>query len=160
MKVSIKTSKGNLVTLNVPGSFQVWVDDEMLLEHSGDMEPGYETVKALYAAEPAKKCCYGTCHGTSSLFEHAKVKADDVVTYINFPVPNSSFVETIRWWSYEEALGENALEVHFKDGNFACYSDVPEGVVREWISEIKLGGSAGKYYNINIKNEYESIMES
>lgn len=162
MKVTIRTSKGSM-TLEVDRSFQLLVDGEMLLEHNGPIPPGYETVEAQYATDTPKKCCFGSCHGTSSLFEHAKAEEEDVVTYINFinfPVPNSSFIETIRWWSYEEALGENALEVHFKDGNYACYSDVPEGVVRDWIQEIKLGGSAGKYYNINIKNEYEMIMES
>jgi hypothetical protein len=164
MKVTIRTSRGSM-SLEVDRSFQLLVDDEMLLEHNGplqeaDYNTGYVPVKALYAAEPAKKCCYGTCHGTSSLFEHAEEEADGDVTYINFSVPNSSFIETIRWWSYEDALGENALEVHFKDGNYACYSDVPEGVVLDWINEIKDGQSAGKYFNWKIKDEYESIMES
>ena len=153
MKVTIRTNKGSM-TLEVDRSFQLLVDGEMLLEHNGPIPSGYEKVEA------PKTCCFGSCHGTSSLFEHAEAEEEDDVTYINFTVPNSSFVETIRWWSYEEALGENALEVHFKDGNYACYSDVPEGVVLDWIQEIKLGASAGKYYNINIKNEYESIMES
>ena len=171
MKVTIQTNRGSM-TLEVDRSFQLLVDGQMLLEHNGPIPPGYETVEAQYATEaPKKKCCFGSCHGTSSLFEHAEAEEEDDVTYINFPVPNSSFIEIIRWWSYEEALGENALEVHFKDGenalevhfkdgNYACYSDVPEGIINEWIEEIKNGGSAGKYYNINIKNEYESIMES
>jgi len=153
------------MSLEVDRSFQLLVDDEMLLEHNGPLENvlegdgGYKDVG--YGEETKKPCCpYGSCHGTSSLFEHAEEEEDDDVTYINFSVPNSSFIETIRWWSYEEALGENSLEVHFKDGNYACYSDVPEGIINEWIEEIKNGGSAGKYYNINIKNEYESIMES
>lgn len=152
------------MSLEVDRSFQLLVDDEMLLEHNGPIadgdEPGYQTVKAIYSAEPAKKCCYGTCHGTSSLWEQAEEEADEDGKYINFAVPNSSFIETIRWWSYEEALGYNALEVHFKDGNYACYSEVSEGVVLDWINEIKDGQSAGKYFNWKIKDEYETIMES
>ncbi len=151
MKVTLQF-EGKSLTVSAPSGFKLLVDDEVLLEHEG--------TNVLKGDGGYKDVGYGSCHGTSSLFEHAEEEDEDDVTYINFQVPNSSFIETIRWWSYEEALGENALEVQFKDGNYACYSDVPEGVVREWISEIKLGGSAGKYYNINIKNEYESIMES
>jgi hypothetical protein len=170
MKVTLKVD-GKTFTVSAPRGFELLVDDELLLAHAGGgdagyqdvgygEEPGYEQVKALYAAEPAKKCCYGTCHGTSSLFEHAKAEADKDGKYINFAVPNSSFIETIRWWSYEKALGENSLEVHFKDGNYACYADVPEYIIQQWIEDIKAGRSAGKFYNWNIKDAYESIMES
>jgi hypothetical protein len=151
------------MSLEVDRSFQLLVDDEMLLEHNGPNalvgDGGYKDVGYGDGTEP-KKCCYGTCHGASSLFEQIKDDDGDDVTYVHFPVPNSSFIETIRWWSYEAALGENALEVHFKDGNYACYADVPEGVVLDWINEIKDGQSAGKYFNWKIKDEYESIMES
>lgn len=150
MKVTLQFD-GKSITVSAPSGFKLLVDDEVLLEHAGE-KTSHDTSN--------KTCCFGSCHGTSSLFEHAEAEEEDDATYIHFPVPNSSFIETIRWWSYEEALGENALEIHFKDGNYACYSDVPEGIVNEWIEEIKNGGSAGKYYNINIKNEYESIMES
>lgn len=153
MKVTIQTNEGAEVTLSVSSAFKVLVDDEVLLEHNGP-------VQTEHSYTGGKKCCYGSCHGTSSLFEHAKARADEDVKYINFAVPNSSFIETIRWWSYEQTLGENAIEIHFKDGNYACYADVPESVVLSWIDEIKAGGSAGKFYNRNIKNEYESIMES
>lgn len=163
MKVTIRTNKGSM-TLEVDRSFQLLVDGEMLLEHNGpnvlEGDGGYKDVGYGKDFVPKPPCCYGTCHGTSSLWEHAEEEEEGDVTYINFPVPNSSFIATIRWWSYEEALGENALEIHFKDGNYVCYSEVPEGIINEWIEEIKNGGSAGKYYNLNIKNEYESIMES
>lgn len=152
MKVTIKTACGNLVTVNVDKSFQVWVDEDMLLEHAGPVA----------IPEDFRSCregTYGSCHGTSSLFEGTKVTSDTQGTYIHFDVPNSSFISSIRWWSYEEALGENALEVNFKNGTYASYADVPEGVVLDWISQIKLGGSAGRYYNANIKNDYETIME-
>lgn len=154
MKVTIRTNKGSTY-LEVDRSFQLLVDDEMLLEHNG---PIPSEVKS-----ESKGCCggcYGSCHGTSSLYERSEAKVGDEVNYIHFPVPNSSFIEIIRWWSYDEALGENALEIHFKNGTYACYADVPLFIVNEWIEEIKNGGSAGKYYNLNIKNEFESIMES
>jgi hypothetical protein len=153
MKVTLQFD-GKSITVNASSGFKVLVDDEVLLEHEGEVK------------RDAHKCCqgtYGSCHGASSLFQEEDANAlqqEDGVIYINFAVPNSSFIETIRWWSYEEALGDRALEVHFKDGNYACYSDVPEYLVRDWITEIKAGGSAGRFYNINIKNEFESIMES
>ena len=166
MKVTLQF-EGKSITVSTPSGFKLLVDDEVLLEHQGDSSGAdwVEVGRKAYEKKCAerKECCqgtYGTCHGTSSLFEHAKAEAEDDVTYINFQVPNSSFIQTIRWWSYEEALGENALEVHFKDGNYACYSEVPEYLVNDWIAEIKAGGSAGKFYNWNIKDEFESIMES
>jgi hypothetical protein len=148
MKVTLQF-EGKSITVSTSSGFKLLVDDEVLLDHAGEVK-----------CDSPKACCFGSCHGTSSLFEHAEAEADEDIEYINFAVPNSSFIETIRWWSYEEALGENSLEVHFKDGNYACYSDVPKYLIEQWIGEIKAGGSAGKFFNYNIKDEYESIMES
>jgi hypothetical protein len=161
MKVTLQF-EGKSITVSAPSGFKVLVDDEVLLEHEGDQEAGYNTGYVPVGTEYAKKpCCpYGSCHGASSLFEEAQDDEEDDITYINFEVPNSSFIETIRWWSYEEVLGENALELHFKDGNYVCYADVPEYLIQQWIEEIKLGGSAGKFYNCNIKDEFEMIKES
>jgi len=170
MKVTLQFD-GKAISVNTLSGFTLLVDDEVLLEHAGDQDAGYNTGYKTVEVENDKKeyakkpCCpYGSCHGDSSLFaekmEQFRKEMEDDVTYVNFQVPNSSFIEAIRWWSYEDALGENALEVHFKDGNYACYADVPEYIIVNWIGEIKAGGSAGKFFNANIKDEFESIMES
>jgi hypothetical protein len=140
------------MSLEVDSSFQLLVDDEVLLEHNGPVDRAADQPK-----EYGKKCCFGSCHGTSSLFNHAEAEERD--TYINFQVPNSSFIDSFRWWSFEEALGANALEVYFHNGSYACYADVPQYIVDDWIEEIGNGGSAGRYYNNVIKNEFEAITE-
>ena len=166
MKVTLQF-EGKSITVSAPSGFKVLVDDEVLLEHQGDSSGAdwVEIGRKAYEKKCAerKECCqgtYGSCHGASSLFKEAQEEGGEEVVYINFEVPNSSFIETIRWWSYDEALGDEALEVHFKDGSLACYSDVPEYLIHQWIGEIKAGGSAGKFFNYNIKDEFEMIKES
>jgi hypothetical protein len=137
MKVTLEWD-GQLISLNTPSGFKLLVDDRLILEHEGEVRK--ESHK-----------CYGSCHGTSSLFNEE--------TYINFTVPNSSFIEKIRWWAEEETLGTNSLEVAFHNGTFAAYSEVPLSKVKQWIAEIKGGSSAGRWYNDNIKRVYECITE-
>jgi hypothetical protein len=146
MKVTIKTSEGNLVTLSVDKSFQVFVDDEMLLEHRGPTPP----------EKVVKNSTYGSLRGTSSLFNDDF--EDKEYGYLNYMVENSSFIRAIRWWEHEETLGTNALEVMFRDDEHIAYENVPRNVVEAWIHEVRRGGSAGKFYNNHIKGQFKQFF--
>jgi hypothetical protein len=185
MKVTLKFD-GKSVSVSAPNGFELFVDGELLIAHEG--EAGYETVKPLYAtekdlseeaycrdaygrfckaieaAQAEEKCCGGKCKsafpntsGASSLFED--VKPPVKVRYIVKKVQNSSFISQIRWWNWEEALGYDALEVQLVDGRVFNYGDVPESVVEEWIKVVETGGSAGRFFNNRIKNEFEMLSE-
>lgn len=152
MKVTIKTASGNLVSVNVDSSFQLWVDEEMLLEHTG---PSYLNIAKTY---PDK---FGCIEKSSSLFSACPsfLKACEEPEHIHFDVPNSSFIDSIRWWAVEESIGSDALEINFKDGRYVTYQQVPKSVITNWIAAIKTGLSAGRYYNQNIKGSYEIYNE-
>jgi hypothetical protein len=155
MKVSIKTASGNVVTVNVSSSFQVWVDDEMLLEHSGgEVDTLHQEASDLIRVinELHSSSLFSAC---PSQVAKEKKKSE----YINFDVPSSSFIANIRWWENEESLGNNALEVTFHDDNYIAYSNVPKSVISNWIAAIKAGESAGRFYNQNIKRAYKSIAQ-
>ena len=120
--------------------------------------------KAIEAAQGEGCMCGGKCKsafpntsGASSLFED--VKPPFKVRYTVKKVQNSSFISQIRWWNWEEALGENALEVQTVEGRVFNYADVPEALVKEWIAVIEAGGSAGRFFNSRIKSEFEMLSE-
>ena len=164
MKISLKFDNRTL-TVNTESGFELLVDDEVLLTHEGDngQEPGYESVKALYATD--KGCCggckcdsaYPKTSGASSLFEGETCLKD--VTYLVKEVPNSSFIAGIRWWSNEPVFGDEVLEIVLKDGRVMYYGNVPQGDVEAWMSWIDTGGSAGRFFNANIKNKFELLRE-
>lgn len=144
MKVTIKTNEGAEVTLNVSSGFKLLVDDEVLLEHGG----GHKCCGGRSCKAP-----YSDGSDSSSLF---KEKPD----YIHCKAMNSSFIDSFQWWKYEEAIGENALEIYFQSGNYVSYVDVPTGVVLAFRDAVNRGESAGKFYNANIKNVYEVFHHS
>ena len=160
MKVSIKTVDGNQVTLNVQSSFKILVDNEILLEHDG---PNTSDLIKRNSSDLIRKAI----QEVSELFDQTPtgkriqvdVNEDHDVEHIHFDVPNSSFIESIRWWSVEESIGSDALEINFKDGNYIVYQHVPKSVIVNWIDFIKSGGSAGRFYNQNIKRSYEVYTE-
>lgn len=156
MKVTIKTASGNLVSVNVDSSFQLWVDEEMLLEHTG---PSYLNIAKKYS----EKCesFDKQIQKSSSLFSACPSfkKFSEEPEHIHFDVPNSSFIDSIRWWAVEESIGSDALEINFKDGRYVTYQHVPKSVITNWIAAIKTGLSAGRYYNQNIKGSYEIYNE-
>jgi hypothetical protein len=181
MKVTIQINGGYEVTVSAPDGFKLLVDDEMLLEHGGEAdyndeeEDGYETVHAKYATEcggggagckcgPNVKSAYAHTDGTSSLFETIKKASEKSclgsdVQYHTYDVANSSFIEGIRWWSEEPFIGDDALEVNLKDGRTIYYAGVPLAVFFAWVNECDTGGSAGRFYNKNIKGTYEMVTE-
>ena len=186
MKVTLQFD-GKSISVNAQSGFELLVDDEVLLSHEGD-EVGYETVKPLYAQEKTccggkgcrdKDAGYADVgYGQESLWNKdayhrlqaalAKIQASEVKNEESKPattvyhckdVQNSSFIERIRWWNWEESLGANALEVSLKDGRIFNYGDVPFSVYSAWVKTIVDGGSAGRFFNQQIKNNYEMISE-
>jgi hypothetical protein len=77
--------------------------------------------------------------------------------YIIYNVPSSSFIRTIRWWEFEETLGNNALEVLFLNEQYECYSGVPKSLINDWIAYINMGESAGRFYNKNIRGNFKLL---
>ena len=187
MKVTLKFD-GKSISVNAQSGFELLVDGETLLAHEGD-EVGYETVKPLYAQEKTCMCggkCedkdagyadvgYGqeSLWGDKDAYHRlqaalAKIRSSEVnneesrprnIIYHCKEVENSSFITRIRWWNWEETLGENALEVSLKDGRVLNYGEVPFHVYSAWVKAIVDGSSAGRYFNQNIKNTFEMISE-
>lgn len=162
MKVTVQLNGGYAITLSAPSGFKVLVDDEVLLEHSGDN-----------VAQVAQGCCgkLGGCcdvgYKRESLFDKkANEDLPDYVTYdhdgglyIHYDVPDSSFIQSIRWWENEACLGYNGLEVVFKNGEVASYLEVPYELVVQWIENVIDGGSAGRFFNTYIKGSFEVYQE-
>jgi len=185
MKITLKFDNKS-ISVNTESGFELLVDDEVLLSHDGDLE-GYEQVKALYAdvgysSEAqcldivgklrglggccgGEGCCgvkkseapYPKTSGASSLFEGESCLKD--IVYLVKEVPNSSFIAGIRWWSNEPIFGDDVLEVSLKDGRVMYYGDVPQVEVEAFMNWVATGGSAGRYFNQNIKNKFEMLRE-
>lgn len=170
MKVTLKFDNKS-ISVNTESGFELLVDDELLLAHEGD-EAGYERVEGYEALKGFGKlgCCGAGCcsekksespypktSGASSLFVGETCLKD--VVYLVKEVPNSSFIAGIRWWSQEPVFGDNVLEIALKDGRVIYYGDVPQVEVESWMYWVDTGGSAGRYFNVNIKNKFELLRE-
>ena len=170
MKITLKFDNKS-ISVNTESGFELLVDDEVLLSHDGDnggyADVGYEQVQAQYATDKdlGVGCCggckcdspYPNKSGASSLFEGESCLKD--IVYLVKKVPNSSFIAGIRWWSNEPIFGDDVLEVSLKDGRVMYYGDVPQVEVEAWMNWVDTGGSAGRYFNQNIKNKFEMLRE-
>jgi hypothetical protein len=178
MKITLKFDNKS-ISVNTESGFELLVDDEVLLSHDGDnggyADVGYgneeqcldivEKLKALGGCCGGEGCCgvkksespYPKTSGASSLFEGESCLKD--IVYLVKEVPNSSFISGIRWWSEEPMFGSNVLEVALKSGRVMYYGDVPQVDVEAWMSFVDAGGSAGRFYNTNIKNKFEMLRE-
>ena len=180
MKITLKFDNKS-ISVNTESGFELLVDDEVLLSHDGDnggyADVGYEQVQAQYATDKdlydqdalkgfgklggcgGCKCDspYPKTSGASSLFEGETCLKD--IVYLVKEVPNSSFIAGIRWWSNEPVFGDEVLEVSLKDGRVLYYGDVPQVEVESWMNWVDTGGSAGRYFNVNIKNKFEMLRE-
>jgi hypothetical protein len=178
MKVTLEIDGKEIVT-SANSSIKLFVDNELLFAHEGEetaccsgkcsggeCDAGYVDVgygqeslfKAHKSLEESLRGLYspkGTCSSDLNL---SKNKPDKIVYKVK-EVLNSSFIEQIRWWNWEETLGTYALEVALKDGRYLNYGGVPLCVFNAWVNEINAGGSAGRFFNTYIKYNYELISE-
>jgi hypothetical protein len=178
MRVTLKFD-GKSISVNAQSGFELLVDGEVLLAHEGektaccggkccDKDAGYADVgygrETLFDnAKPETKDAYHRLQAALAQIRSSEVNNEESrprnIIYHCKDVENSSFITRIRWWNWEEALGENALEVSLKDGRILNYADVPFHIYSIWVKTIVDGGSAGRYFNQSIKNEYELVSE-
>ena len=94
--------------------------------------------------------CYENCDDKQ--FEQTEeVSFDLEVANIVFDTPESSWLESVAWFS------TNHLVLFKLDGNTIEHKDVPESVAIGFENFMSDGGSAGVYYNRNIKNQYALV---
>lgn len=188
MNLTVKTN-GRVYTIKADKGFEVFVDGELLLSHEGepqklgggvakgccgngccDKADGYTDVgygrESLFSQPEAQRLqeAIKSIYGPKSTYCESKKPSDlnvspETSLYYTKDVINSSFIECIRWWNWEETLGNEALEVTLKDGRILNYGGVPVSVYSAWVKIIVAGGSAGRFFNEYIKNEYELISE-
>ncbi len=65
-------------------------------------------------------------------------------------IANSSTVERFRY-----DLETQTLEIEFKKGTVYQYFDVPKNVFEAFESQVNSGGSAGQYFNSNIRGCFQ-----
>jgi len=72
---------------------------------------------------------------------------------ILFHAPGSSWVDGVAWFSN----GYGYLVIYKLDGDEMTYKNVPESVAIDFEKFVDDGGSAGVYYNLNIKSQYDLV---
>jgi hypothetical protein len=94
--------------------------------------------------------CYEICDDKQ--FEQTEEVSFDIeVANIVFYTPESSWIESVAWFSTDHL-------VLFKlDGNTIAHKDVPKSVAIGFENFMIDAGSAGVYYNRNIKNQYALV---
>lgn len=68
---------------------------------------------------------------------------------MDWVIANSTNIERFRY-----DPGSLILEIEFKKSSVYQYFDVPNSVYEEFASVVNSGGSAGKFFNSNIKGYY------
>jgi hypothetical protein len=64
-------------------------------------------------------------------------------------VASSTNIEKFRY-----DMDSLILEIEFKKGTVYQYFDVPNAIYESFVSQVNSGGSAGQYFNSNIKGYY------
>jgi hypothetical protein len=157
MRVSIQTVDGNQVTINVSSAFKVLVDDEVLLDHSGPVGCK-KACKGPYSAGSDASSLFDDIVGTFQKMTEQRYSQNSD-EYIHCKAIKSSFIDSWQWWSFEPCIGDGALEIYFKNGNYVSYSGVPLNIAKAFEMAIHNGESAGRFFNAHIKNVYEIFHE-